>query len=258
MAIAITRALDLLDQHLYGNLGAKAQAEALQGIDDVYRQLTYRENPITYYQGQQVKGIIEPDGAVAFKRSYPELGIESYYSPEELINFNNQGMYHHEDRFGNGWLTNPEGLAARNDVLSLLNNQPKPTKEMINMARQFNDYTITPEGARLYYNIPASEHRAKAYRKQGFEDIRIDDEFGSSTKQYLDKRPMIDNINPLYAFGDAINLGSDAAIVLHRQRLRNNGQSILPAPMDAIRKGLKNNEYYQSSGARYIPDDLPF
>lgn len=254
MAIPINRALDLLDQHLYGNLSSKASAEALQGIDDAYRQLTYRPEPVVYYRGKQLEGTISPQGGVEFQRNYPELGTKSYYSPEELIIANNGGWYTPNDRFGNGFLTDPESAIARGEVLETIAKQPAPTRELVQMSRAFNDYSNSPEGARLYYNTPASEHRAKAYRKQGFEDIPNEEE----VRQYLDKRPLFNNdINNLYAFGDASNLGSDAAIVLHRQRLRNNGLNVLPAPMEVIRKALpSSNSYRQDLFDDY--DDIAF
>lgn len=256
MAIPINRALDLLDQHLYGNLSSKASAEALQGIDDVYKQLTYRPEPVVYYQGKQLEGTISPSGSVEFQRNYPELGTKSYYSPEELIVANNNGWYTPNDRFGNGFLTDPESAIARGEILKTIARQPAPTRELVQMSRAFNDYSNSPDGARLYYNTPASEHRAKAYRKQGFEDIANEEE----VRQYLDKRPLFDNnINNLYAFGDASKLGSDAAIILHRQRLKNNALDMSPAPMQVIKKGLDNNDYYQLGQAEYDPyDDITF
>lgn len=62
------------------------------------------------------------------------------------------------------------------------NPAPIPTRELINLKRNFDRYTQQNPG--VYSNTPISEHRAKAYRKQGFVDVNPD----KTAQQVLDAR----------------------------------------------------------------------
>lgn len=215
------RALDLLDQHLYGKLSPVAKQEAVKGINQAYNQLSFRRSPVTYYESPQIRGVVDPDGQVGFLRNYPELAMESYRSPEELIQGIKSGDYNQDDIYDDFFGVDPTKNAKRLEILEAYLQKPKPTKELVAMSRAFNELAENPEGQRLYYNTPISEHRAKAYSKQGFESVPIIDENGKQKKiQLLDKRPFADQemVNKLYAYGDAQRYGDLAALALLNQR----------------------------------------
>jgi len=223
----LSRALDLLDQHLYGNLGNAAKQEALEGISQAYTQLSFRPDPIDYYQGNQLKGVIKPQGEVNFKRNYPELGIQSFQSPEELIKILQSDPHDYRESYGNSNnLTRSEKL----DILNSYVNRPKPTKELIQMSQAFDNYSNSPDGARLYSNFPASAHRAKAYERLGFESA------SNNKIQALDKRIGYSDldINKLYAFGDAQQYSPEMAQVLINQRAARANQPSLALPLSEI------------------------
>jgi hypothetical protein len=223
----LPRALDLLDQHLYGNLSSAAKREALEGIQQAYTQLSFRPDPIDYYQGNQLKGVILPQGEVNFKRNYPELGIQSFQSPEELIKILKSDPHDYRESYGNS------NNLTRNQKLDILNSyadKPQPTRELIQMSQAFDNYSNSPDGARVYSNFPASAHRAKAYERLGFQSA-------SNTKvQALDKRIGYSdlNMNKLYAFGDAQQYSPEMAQVLINQRAARANQPSLALPLSEI------------------------
>lgn len=257
------RALDLLDQHLYGNLSKAAKKEALQGINQAYGELSFRKKPVTFFDSDNFVAQVGMLGDVEFERKYPKLGITSYASPDELIDKIQNKEYFLQDRFGQGGNGDPEGNFSRIKVLKQYANEPKPAREMIQMSRAFQDYSQSPEGARLYQNTPISEHRAKAYLKQGFQDIPVYDiDYDKIiNKQFIDNRPYSnqDIVNQLYVFGDTQRFGEMAAQMLYEQRLNNIGANLQLPMNDVIAKAkIPASTYYEPVQQRYGWDEMPF
>lgn len=261
----LSRALDLLDQHLYGNLSTAANREALQGINKTYQELSFRDSPVVFHDSDNLIGKISPRGSVEFQRKYPELGVNTYASPEEFIQKIKDGNYWGEDRLGSGTSQDPEVKGARLNILQNYANQPQPRQELIQMSRAFQDYSNSPEGARIYYNQPTSAHRAKAYLKQGFQNVPVYDDDGIPelvNRQFMDKRPYADQeaVNKLYVFGDTQKYGPQGAQALYAQRM-NSPQLMLPMD-NVIAKAQISPTYYEpvreQSYYHNDYDDMPF
>lgn len=179
----------LLDDYLYGRIPReKMGAIYKEQLQPVYNELSFRPKPINFYESDQLRGNIAEKGTVEFVRKYPEIGIESYASPQEML-----AEY---------------GSSMPADKVSILQNYKTPTRDLIRLNKSFQDYSNSPEGARLYSNTPYSPHRGKAYEKMGFQGNGV---------QYLDKRPYADqeDFNKLYLIGDINSYGlSDAEVNL--------------------------------------------
>lgn len=201
----LARIANIVDDFIYGKIPITQAHNAYDTIiKPAYTQLSYRPRDIDFYNGKQLRGYIQGNGEVGFTRRYPELndiGLgESYRSPEEILS---------------------SGTKLTSEQREILQNYPQPTRELIKLGKSFQDYSNSPDGSRLYSNHPISDHRAKAYRKWGFDSLV--NEHGH-TAQYLDKRPYADNelINKVYVIGDTFVNGIDTAQLTLNQRISNN------------------------------------
>lgn len=191
----------LLDDYLFGNMSTNDMRKVYNEIlQPAYNKLTYRDKSKVFHQSDNFKGIVSANGEVGFQRNIPGYGY-SFDSPLEILN---SGYY---------------DMSQFDDLVKAAK-APQPTRELIQMNRAFQDYSKSPEGSRLYYNLPTSEHRAKAYEKIGFQVLPKSDFVDAETAQYLDTRPYADNetFNKLYAVGDLNNYGVDNAQFLLEQR----------------------------------------
>lgn len=249
----LSRVANVVDDFIYGRIPvAQARSAYDKIIEPAYKQLTYRDGgQYNFYNGERLRGYVDPNGDVGFIRKYPELNrfdlAESYSSPEEIINRN---KFHQ--------------LGLDEKQIQILQNYPQPTRELIKLGTAFKDYSNSPEGARLYHNMPISDHREKAYKKWGFEST-YDYEMGRPI-QYLDKRPYADNelINKVYLIGDTYSGGTGRAELTLNQRVNNNklqGSRVADLSKTLVDvedyiQNMPSRSYSQEYSNPYLPQEL--
>ncbi len=242
MNTQLVKALDLLDNHLAGKISNSNIRGFVDEITPIYDKLTYPKKT-TFYESPTLIGSVESSGAVQFERNYPELELTAVESPAEL-----KRIY-------------PALYRKNTEIFDKYLNEPAPVKELIRLNRAFNDYTNKPEGNRLFYNTPISEHRAKTYERRGFQSATPLDEFtledyqdGNYPIQYLDKRDYQGNdmLNNLYLFGDVFKYGANKASMFYNQRVPDN--NLNPA-LDIIDQALYAKKNYH---IRPSSNDMPF
>lgn len=140
-----------------GMISLAGKEYPLERAKRVYEKLTNTKGAFVkdnYHEGPNLKGTVTsrhiegiPTGYVGFTRRDPNTGDWSYDAPE--------------------------GEAQ------------VPVRELIDMKRNFDQYKRTNPA--IYTNEPISDHRAKAYRKQGFVDVAVDNG-GGYPLQVIDAR----------------------------------------------------------------------
>lgn len=171
-------ALEFLNETLAGIVTLNGKQYPREKVARVYAKLNpellYEQS--NFYEGDRVRANVI-SGQVGFETYYPETGW-THESPAEL---------------------------------NIQTQTPRPTKELIQMSRAFQDLTNSPQGKQLYFNEPLSQRRAEAYEKFGFTQPDPD-----VNLQVLDKRRFANSptIAELLLTGDRMHYENNQLAVI--------------------------------------------